>query len=84
MAHRSDEARWRDLESDAHLPEVQEIIRQEIQDGTIRVRPKPGGGISIVPIDAPDGGELEEVEIEPPPAPPEEVTSPLRRIVRKR
>ena len=40
MIHPTDEARWRELESKAHLPEVQELIRQEIQRGTIRVRPK--------------------------------------------
>ena len=42
MIHPTDEARWRELESNAHLPEVQELIRQEILNGTIRVRPKPG------------------------------------------
>ena len=42
MIHRTDDARWRELESKAHLPEVQELIRQEILNGTIRVRPKPG------------------------------------------
>ena len=42
MIHRTDDARWRELESNAHLPEVQELIRQEIQNGTIRVRPKRG------------------------------------------
>ena len=36
--------------SDAHLPEVQEIIRDEIRKGTIRVRPHPDGGIRIVPL----------------------------------
>ena len=33
MARSADEAHWRDLESHAHLPEVQERIRQEIQEG---------------------------------------------------
>ena len=50
MIHPTVEARWRELESNAHLPDVQELIRQEIQSGTIRVRPKPGGGIRIVPV----------------------------------
>ena len=54
MIHPTDEARWRDLEANAHLPEVQELIRQEILSGTIRVRPKPGGGIRILPIGIPD------------------------------
>ena len=45
MIHPTDDARWRELESNAHLPEVQELIRQEILNGTIRVRPKRGGGI---------------------------------------
>ena len=30
-----------------HLPEVQELIPQEIQKGTIRVRPNPDGSIRI-------------------------------------
>ena len=50
MIHPTDEARWRELESNAHLPDVQELIRQEILNGTIRVRPKRGGGIRIVPV----------------------------------
>jgi hypothetical protein len=82
MPHRSDEARWRDLESDAHLPEVQEIIREEIQNGAIRVRPKPGGGICIVPLHVPDNGEVGETEILP--GQSQDEISPLRRAVRKR
>jgi hypothetical protein len=39
----------RTLQEKAHLPEVQEIIRAEIFNGTIRVRPAPGGGIIITP-----------------------------------
>ncbi len=54
MIHAKDEDRWRDLEANAHLPEVQEIIRQEIQNGTIRVRPKPEGGIRILPVRPPE------------------------------
>jgi len=54
MARSGDDAYWRDLESHAHLPEVQEIIRQEIQKGTIRVRPNPDGSIRIVPVGQPE------------------------------
>ena len=50
MARSGDDAYWRDLESHAHLPEVQELIRQEIQKGTIRVRANPDGSIRIVPV----------------------------------
>jgi len=82
MIHPTDEARWRDLEANAHLPEVQEIIRQEILNGTIRVRPKPDGGIRIVPIGISDSGEL--TEMEPPPAPLQDETSPGWRAVRRR
>jgi hypothetical protein len=81
MPHRSDESRWRDLESEAHLPEVQEIIREEIQNGTIRVQPKPGGGICIVPTENLDTGEASGME--PPPQPQEE-TSALKRAIRRR
>jgi hypothetical protein len=82
MPHRSDESRWRDLESDAHLPEVQDNIREEIQNGMIRVQPKPGGGICIVPIDMPDNGEV--AAIEAPAAPTDDEPSPLKRAVRRR
>jgi hypothetical protein len=58
---------WRDLAADADRPAVQELIRQEIQSGTIRVRPRPGGGIRIVPVGMPWRGEPNEVG--PPPAP---------------
>ena len=47
MARSGDDAYWRELESHAHLPEVQELIRQEVQKGTIRVRPNPDGSIRI-------------------------------------
>ena len=60
MTHRTDHAYWRDLEAEAHLPDVQGLIRQEIQNGTIRVRPKPGGGIRIMPIGMPETRELSE------------------------
>ena len=62
MNQRTEEARWRDLESNAHLPDVQELIRQEIQSGTISVRPKPGGGICIVPVGMSENDEPIEVE----------------------
>ena len=78
MIHPTDEARWRELESNAHLPEVQELIRQEIQSGTIRVRPKPGGGIRIVPVGMPE--REEPIEVELPPAPSQDETSPSRRV----
>ena len=48
MIHRTSESRWGHLAAHAHLPEVQEMIRQEIRKGTIRVRPRSGGGIEIV------------------------------------
>ena len=66
MIHPTDEARWRELESNAHLPDVQELIRQEILNGTIRVRPKPGGGIRIVPVGMPESEEPIEEEPRPP------------------
>ena len=47
MAHRADEGGWRDLESKAHLPEVQVQIRHAIKSGTIRVHPNPNGRIRI-------------------------------------
>ena len=78
MIHRTDDARWRELESNAHLPEVQELIREEIQSGTIRVRPKRGGGIRIVPVGMPKSEE--PIEEEPPPASLQDETSPSRRV----
>ena len=78
MIHPTDEARWRELESNAHLPDVQELIRQEILNGTIRVRPKSGGGIRIVPVGI---AEREEpIEVEPPPAPLQDEASPSRTV----
>ena len=56
MARSGDDAYWRDLESHAHLPEVQEIIREEIKKGTIRVRPNPDGSIRIVPVRPAESG----------------------------
>jgi hypothetical protein len=56
MARSGDNTYWRDLESQAHLPEVQEIIRDEIQQGTIRVRPNPDGSIRIVPVRTAESG----------------------------
>ncbi len=41
---------WSMLEANAHLEEVQEIIRSEISRGMIRVVPSPGGGIHIIPM----------------------------------
>ena len=78
MIHRTDDARWRELESNAHLPEVQELIRQEILNGTIRVRPKRGGGIQIVPVGMPEREEPMEVDLSP--APSQDETSPSWRV----
>ncbi len=50
MAHSADDAHWRDLESNAHRPEVQDRIHQEIRRGTIRVLPDSNGGIRIMPV----------------------------------
>ncbi len=81
MIHPTDEARWRELESKAHLPDVQELIRQEVQRGTIRVRPKPGGGIRILLVGIPESEE--PIEVEPPPAPLQEETSLSGRVARR-
>jgi hypothetical protein len=81
MSHRSDKARCRDLQSDAHLPEVQGIIRGDIQNGTIRVRPKPEGGILIVPTGRLDDVEVRAVEASPVQSQTE--NNPLRRAVRR-
>jgi hypothetical protein len=78
MIHPTVEARWRELESNADLPDVQELIRQEIQSGTIRVRPKPGGGIRIVPVGIPE--REEPIEVKPPPAPSQDEVSPSRSV----
>ena len=78
MLHSTDDARWRELEANAHLPEVQELIRQEVHRGTIRVRPKRGGGIRILPGGIPESEE--PLEVEPPPAPLQEETSPTRIV----
>ncbi len=78
MIHPTDEARWRELESKAHLPEVQELIRQEVQRGRIRVRPKPEGGIRISPVNMP--GSEEPIKVEPPPSPTQDETNPSRTV----
>ena len=57
MTDRSMEQRFRDLESHADLPEVQELIRQEIRKGTIRVLPNRNGGIRIIPVGSPERKE---------------------------
>jgi hypothetical protein len=49
MRSESADSRWESLQAEAHLPEVQAIIRREISRGAIRVVPKPGGGICIIP-----------------------------------
>jgi hypothetical protein len=81
MIYPTVEARWRELESNAHLPDVQELIRQEIRKGTIRVRPKPGGGIRIVPVGIPE--REEPIEVEPPPTPSQDETSLSGRVARR-
>ena len=50
MAHSADESHWRDLEANAHRPEVQEHIRHAIKSRKIRVLPNSNGGIRILPI----------------------------------
>ncbi len=45
---------WNALEANAHHPEVQQRIREEIRKGTIRVVPAPGGGVKIIPLARPD------------------------------
>jgi hypothetical protein len=57
MARVRDADYWRDLEAHPHLPEVQELIREEIQKGPIRVRPKPDGSIRIVLVGQPESRE---------------------------
>jgi hypothetical protein len=47
----SDQTRWKMLERNAHQPDVQKLIRQEIRDRTIRVVPGFNGGIRIIPTD---------------------------------
>jgi hypothetical protein len=74
MMHRTIQAYWRNLETEADRPEVQELIRRQILRGTIRVRPRPGGGIRIVPVGMPERGGLGEV------GPP---TAPLRTRIRR-
>lgn len=41
--------RWDMIEAESHLPSAQELIRREIEKGTIRVLPREDGGIRIVP-----------------------------------
>jgi hypothetical protein len=40
--------RW--LEANADQPHVQELIRQEIARGTVRVIPGPGDTVRIIPL----------------------------------
>jgi hypothetical protein len=63
MTPSADDAYWRDLEANAHLPDVQELIREEIQSGTIRVCPKGESGIRIMPVDMPESGQPIETEV---------------------
>jgi hypothetical protein len=57
MARLGDNDYWRHLESNAHLPEIQDLIRQEIQQGRIRVRANPDGNIRILPVRPPESQE---------------------------
>jgi hypothetical protein len=52
MVPRPSDARLRWLEANAHRPEVQDEVRQEILKGTIRVIPAPGDGVRIIPVRA--------------------------------
>jgi len=45
--------RWDEIQAGAHLPEVQEFIRQAIARGAIRVMPDPDGGVRIAPTTPP-------------------------------
>ena len=56
MAHSGDDAYWRGHETYAHLREVEEVIREEIRKGTLRVRPNPDGSIRIVPLRPAESG----------------------------
>jgi hypothetical protein len=67
MIHPTDLAYWRDLETNAHLPEMQALIRKEILSGMIRVRPRPGGGILIIPVGMPESGGPTAMDPPPPP-----------------
>jgi hypothetical protein len=77
MTQSADDAYWRDLEANAHRPEVQELIREEIQSGTIRVCPKGKSGIRIMPIGMHESEKPIEVEV--PPAGSQDEASPSRR-----
>jgi hypothetical protein len=77
MTQSADDAYWRDLEANAHRPEVQELIREQIQSGTIRVCPKGESGIRIMPIDMPESGQ--PIELEVPPAGSQDEASPSGR-----
>jgi hypothetical protein len=46
-------ASWHELEAQADRPEVQDLIREGIRTGTIRVAIRPGGGIRILKGDDP-------------------------------
>ena len=78
MTQSADDAYWRDLETNAHRPEVQELIREEIQRGTIRVRPSRDGRIRIVPVDRPESEQPIELEVQP--APSQDEASPPKKV----
>jgi hypothetical protein len=60
MAHPKVQSYWGDVEAHAHLPEVQQLIREEIRNGTVRVRTTPDGGIRVMPT-----GEVKSKELAP-------------------
>jgi hypothetical protein len=55
MVPQPDAARLSHLQANAHRPDVQELIRQAIRAGAIRVVPR-GAGIAIVPDGQPSWG----------------------------
>jgi hypothetical protein len=48
MPTTTEERTWQWLQENAHRPEIQARIRCAIRQGTIRVRPTPAGGITIL------------------------------------
>jgi hypothetical protein len=61
MLHPQGQLYWGDLETHAHLPKVQQLIREEIRNGTIRVRTKRDGGIRIMPVGEPARKQLAQM-----------------------
>jgi hypothetical protein len=60
------EARLRELQENAHRPEIQEVIRREIVKGTIRTIPAADGSLKIVaatPPPTPPPAEVEPADV---------------------